>query len=432
MQTPFRAEAPRLSRPGPVVRFGHDVPSCEGLLTARRSWGSGSLIVTTRADGTRVYYAKFRDGSGRQVKRRIGLVRTPHTPDGLTKAQAEARLRDVMSSIEASTPVEHARTFGAAAEAWLQHLEATGTKASSIRAYRAALSKWFMPTLGKRGLDGITTADVEAVMRRMRGEGLSDKTIRNYVGVSRALFNFAVDRRRRWTRHNPVADIDLPAMPVYNDIRYLTTTEMWALVDAAVPGEHQAVDRALYLTAGMTGMRIGELQALDWRSVDFVHSRIRVRRTWDRKAQTFTTPKSRRSERTIPMSDVVAGELERLFRTTSPDAVEPDPDSLVFGEPATGAPLGYKGMYRRLREALKTAGLDPTFGFHSLRHGYGTALAAQGVPMRTLQEWMGHRDIQTTQRYADYCPNPGERSVVDAAFARGTNSGTKLRTPVEN
>ena len=86
--------------------------------------------------------------------------------------------------------------------------------------------------------------------------------------------------------------------------------------------------------------------------------------------------------------------------------------------PPTGEPLGWRRLYERLREALTAARLDPAFGFHSLRHSYGTALAAQGVPMRTLQEWMGHRDIQTTQRYADYCPNPGERDVVEAAFAR--------------
>jgi site-specific recombinase XerD len=71
-----------------------------------------------------------------------------------------------------------------------------------------------------------------------------------------------------------------------------------------------------------------------------------------------------------------------------------------------------------------------------LRHGYGTALAAQGVPVRTLQEWMqewmGHRDIQTTQRYADYCPTPGERSVAEAAFARGTSPVTNLPAPVRN
>ena len=141
----------------------------------------------------------------------------------------------------------------------------------------------------------------------------------------RALFAFATDKRRRWARHNPVADIELPRAPTYTEIRYLTSDEVWALVDAARPGDLHALDRALYLTAALTGLRIGELQALDWRSVDFVHARIRVRRTWDRKAKTFTTPKSRRSERAVPMPDVVAGELERLAREHHPDVVEPDP-----------------------------------------------------------------------------------------------------------
>ena len=266
-------------------------------------------------------------------------------------------------------------------------------------------------------------------MGQVRKAGLSDKTIRNYVGALGALFNFACDRRRGWARRNPIADIELPKAPTYNEIRYLTSDEVWALVDAARPGDFHALDRAMYLTAAMTGLRIGELQALDRRRVDFVHARIRVRRTWDRKAKTFTTPKSRRSERSVPMPDVVAGELELLLRAYQPDIVDPDPGSLVFAHPQTGEPLGWRLVYERLRAALHAAGLDVGFGFHSLRHSYGTALAAQGVPMHTLQEWMGHKDIQTTQRYADYCPNLGERDVVEAAFARGTNSGTNLRAP---
>lgn len=398
----------------------------------RRSYGTGSLLITTRADGTRVYYGKFRDASGKQVKRRIGLVRTPHEPDGLTKSQAEARLRDLVATVQSAAPVEHARTLNAAADAWLAHVEAAGAKGSTVRAYRTALSKWFLPTLGDRSLDRITTSDVEHIIGSMRKRGLSDKTVRNYLSVIQSLYLFATDKRRRWATRSPVADIDLPRTPTYTDIRYLTVQEVWALVDGAQPGELQTLDRALYLTAAMTGLRIGELQALDWRSVDFVHARIRVRRTWDRKAKVFTTPKSRRSERAVPMSDDVAGELERLFRTYHPDTVDPDPDALVFGHPLTGEPIGWRKLYERLRAALKAAGLDEAYGFHSLRHSYGTALAAQGVPMRTLQEWMGHRDIQTTQRYADYCPNPGERDVVEAAFARGTNPGTNLRAPVEN
>jgi hypothetical protein len=64
-----------------------------------------------------------------------------------------------------------------------------------------------------------------------------------------------------------------------------------------------------------------------------------------------------------------------------------------------------------------------------LRHTFGTHMAAAGVPMRTLQEWMGHRDFKTTLIYADYMPGEREADLVDLAFARpdpGTNSGTNL------
>jgi site-specific recombinase XerD len=44
-------------------------------------------------------------------------------------------------------------------------------------------------------------------------------------------------------------------------------------------------------------------------------------------------------------------------------------------------------------------------------------MAAQGVPMRTLQEMMGHRDFKTTLIYADYAPSAREAEWVEAAFA---------------
>ena len=77
-----------------------------------------------------------------------------------------------------------------------------------------------------------------------------------------------------------------------------------------------------------------------------------------------------------------------------------------------------------MRKALEAAQLDERHRFHDLRHTFGTRMAAAGVPLRTLQEWMGHRDIATTQRYADYAPSAREAEMVAAAFARGTNLGT--------
>lgn len=50
--------------------------------------------------------------------------------------------------------------------------------------------------------------------------------------------------------------------------------------------------------------------------------------------------------------------------------------------------------------------------FHDLRHTFGTRIAAAGVPMRVLQEWMGHRDYRTTLIYADYEPGEEESGLV--------------------
>ena len=57
----------------------------------------------------------------------------------------------------------------------------------------------------------------------------------------------------------------------------------------------------------------------------------------------------------------------------------------------------------KLEDWLKKQGL-PKFGFHGLRHSFGTYLAMAGVPLRTIQAWMGHASITTTQIYMAYVP----------------------------
>jgi integrase len=204
------------------------------------------------------------------------------------------------------------------------------------------------------------------------------------------------------------------------EIRFLALDELQLLVDHARPGIFQVVDRALYLTAAMTGLRKGELVALRWRDVDWPAARIRVRQNYTRGE--FGTPKSKRPTRSVPMADEVGGELERLFKASQWRG----DDDLVFAHPATGGVLAKSNVSRRMRAALKAAGLDETHRFHDLRHTFGTRMAAAGVPLRTLQEFMGHRDLTTTQIYADYAPSAREAEMVAAAFARGSNRGSSL------
>lgn len=171
---------------------------------------------------------------------------------------------------------------------------------------------------------------------------------------------------------------------------------------------------------------MGELIALRWRDVDWQSRRVRVRRNYVRGE--YGTPKSKRSTRAVPLIDRLAGELDRHAQSS----VFADDDDLVFAHPATGGPLDRSKLLKRFKAAMKRAKLGHRLGeggitFHSLRHSFGTAMAAQGVPMRTLHELMGHRDFATTLIYADYAPSAHEAEWAEAAFARrGTDSGTEL------
>lgn len=247
-----------------------------------------------------------------------------------------------------------------------------------------------------------------AFCRAPRTKPVGAKSIRNYIGTLSALFAFA--ERKGWASGNPAARIELPGVERSEDIRFLEPVEVEALAVAAIDGPCQAIDRALYLTAAMTGLRQGELIALRWRDVDWKAARVRVRQNY--VLGEFGTPKSRRSTRSVPMADQVAGELDRLFQSSRHQA----DDDLAFADPFTAGPLAKAAILRRYRRALKAARLDPAHTFHHLRHTFGTRMAAAGVPMRTLQEWMGHRDIDTTQRYADYAPSAHESAFVEAAF----------------
>ena len=387
--------------------------------TARRSYGSGSLEIRTDARGRETYYGRWHV-DGRRMKRRIGPRRTPGERDGLTRPQAEAELRRIMAQVKPAAGAAPAMTVSELSGAYRAHLEALGRKRTTLAAVESAQRVWIDRVLGDRPAASVTTTQVEDLMRTMRRAGVGVKSTRNYLGILSGMYRYALHPRRRWVPENPCDALELPRRDSHAEIRFLTVDEVESLAAAAVPGPHERVDRALYLTAATVGLRQGELIALRWSDVDWSAQRIRVRRS--HVLGEFDTPKSRRGSRSVPMTQRLAAELDALARVTRWSA----DDALVFAEPDTGLPLRRAALMRRYRRALKAAQLDPEHRFHDLRHTFGTIMAGAGVPMRTLQEWMGHRSVSTTQIYADYSPNPHEVAMAEAAFARGPVRGPNL------
>lgn len=170
--------------------------------------------------------------------------------------------------------------------------------------------------------------------------------------------------------------------------------------------------RVIILTAAMTGLRMSELRGLRWRDVDWSAQRLRVRKTYVLGEDDEDGKSELSTKRSVPMTTLLAGVLDTWSQHTTFNG---DLD-LVFAHPQTGKPLDRSKVLKRFQTACKDAKV-PVIRFHDLRHTFGTRLAATGVPLRTIQEFMGHADTKTTQIYVHYARSEHEIQLVDDAFA---------------
>ena len=391
-------------------------PGRKNDAVSRRSYGTGSLSVRRDSRGRESWYGQWRVG-GRRVTRKVGLKREPGSRSGLTRAQAERRLQSLIDT-ETHAPVDERLSVGEVGDLLVRHLESLGRKRSTVEEYRSYLNVHLAPFFGASPLDKLTPERIEAFIAAKRQEGKATKSILNYLGLLHSIFDFA--QRRGLARDNPVKLVDKPSREGANpDIRFLDDAELEALLRAVPDDARGTTERTLYLTAAMTGLRQGELLGLRWQDIDWAAGRVRVRQSYVRGE--FGTPKSRRSSRSVPLADRVAGELERHFQRSAYDGDR----ELVFCHPQTGVPFDRSRLLKRFKRAAEMAGLRPA-RFHDLRHTFGTRMAGAGTPLRTLQEWMGHRDSKTTEIYADYQASDREGELVERAFGQGANSGANL------
>lgn len=348
---------PPISRPARIDAHAASSTPPAQAVSPRRSYGSGSLFSKAGS-----WYGQWWVGE-RRVKRKLGAVREPGTRDGLTKAQAERELRRRMDT-QGATPLGERLTVSEGAERLIDHLEAYGLKATTIATYRSLSRTHFERHFPDRALARITTRDVERMVAAMRRGGAGAKLINNAITLLGQVFDYGLDRG--WCNANPARKVRRPRVEQSDAIRFLDQAEVEAMLRAAASD----TDRALFLTAVMTGLRQGELLGLQWRDVDWEAGKLHVRRSYVR-GHWGGTPKSRRSSRAVPMADRVARELARHHQRATYNA----DDDLVFCHREIGTVLDHSALVRRFKRALSVGGVREV-RFHDLRHTFGTRMAS--------------------------------------------------------
>ncbi|QSQ17201.1 tyrosine-type recombinase/integrase [Myxococcus landrumensis] len=238
-------------------------------------------------------------------------------------------------------------------------------------------------------------APTKAAIRKRKNASpktLSKKFINNVLSSLSMLFAVAV-KQEAIAKAPHVQLFEKVPKPDYD---FLSFEEAEQLISTSEPEW-----RPVLLAAIKAGLRQGELIGLQWNDLNLPQSILHVRRTIWRGVEDL--PKGGRKRVVdLPASVVDALKAHRHLR-----------GRYVFCQ-EDGQPLTEGLMKWPLRRALRAAGITREvglIGWHDLRHTYGSHLAMKGVPLKVIQELMGHESIEMTMRYAHLSPDTRREAV---------------------
>ena len=185
-------------------------------------------------------------------------------------------------------------------------------------------------------------------------------------------------------------------------VRYLLPEEEGRLM-TTLTGQRSHLC-AIVTLAINTGLRVNELFGLKREDVDFHRDVLYIKHT------------KTDEDREVPLNDTARELLSELMQADRKGG------EFLFTNPKTGT--RYTTIKTAWLTACRNAGLS-NLRFHDLRHTFGTRAADAGVPLPAIRDVMGHRSIQTTERYA-HATDEGKRRAVEAIHSQSKKIVTEL------
>lgn len=333
--------------------------------------------------GQAVWVICYRDATGKRRRLRTDVA---------TKELAQRLLRKKLDEVEEAklSGVRPVRviSFSEFTEEYLDHVNAVRSKSSQkkVPSMVRNLAKFF----GAMHLSKVTGGDVQRwIDRRSQERKKNEQQIKPATVVSEFVTLSAVfreARKRGYIVHDPCRGLSLPR--VNNKIiRCLSDLEEERLIPACGEPLRPIVETGLY-----SGLRKEELLDLRWGDLDFDQALLTVQHGKGEK------------KRYIPMIP----ELVEILKAIPRKVTEGEASPYVFNNPDTGT--RWVDIRKPWFAALKVAAIR-NFRFHDLRHSFASRMVQRGVPLKAVQELLGHADIKTTMRYAHLAPSDLTKAV---------------------
>lgn len=413
-----------------------------------KAWPRLDKRTENRPRGDRRWEVAYKDSLTFR-RRTMGGFRTK----GAAQAWATAYMADCGRGTYVAPDTE--RGFSTAAREWLSaQLDLKPRTRASYESLLFGKRSRLAAQFGQAATANIRREDVQAFVRAMQSDGLQASTIRNTVTLLRVVLGEEVHARR--LPYNPALGVDLPSVKRpgdYDKIRYDLTPDDLDNIVHSLPWPYDV----LVLTAAYTGLRAGELAGLRVGDIDLARGTASVRRVIvDVNGYLANdTPKTSSSVRMVSIEAVAADlarHLDRLRREAAEwfgaNGTAPHPGDLALPlfpglmtgrrQPAGLPRLDYSKLLRHSawygrywKEALATAGIPASVRFHDLRHACATWLLNDGVPLKDIQDTLGHSSDSTTLRYA-HRNNADRLKVTGASLARHRAAVNAARAPEDN
>lgn len=273
---------------------------------------------------------------------------------------------------------------------FLDHLTLEKNRsAHTVRAYEQDLTALlgYLENEPDLELADVTLDDLRGWLAHEGSQGKSRATLARRVSSVRTFF--------RWAKRVGVMDAD-PSLRLASPKRaktlpgVLQTQQAQQLIDgSATTGESDPVqirDHAILEVLYATGMRVGELVGLDITDVDFGSRLIRVLGKGNK-------------ERMVPFGVPAQRALEHWLGPDGREQVANARSGQALWLGARGGRLDQRIVREQVHKALAGLGNSSVNGPHGLRHSAATHLVEGGADLRTVQEFLGHASLATTQIY---------------------------------